>query len=103
MNEPHEKSGADAGKQAEPGSGDVREPAEDAQDAREREARRSLSLWEMITTTLWAVLGVQSSRNRERDFTRGKATHFIVAGILFTAAFVVLMILLVNLILSGVG
>lgn len=79
------------------------EQPSDGGNGDDEQPRRSLSLWEMITTTLWAVLGVQSSRNRERDFTHGKAIHFVAAGILFTVLFVVGMILLVNLVLSGAG
>lgn len=62
-----------------------------------------LSFWEMLTSTLWAVLGVQNSKNRERDFSRGKAIHFIYFGIGFTVVFVIGMILLVKLVLSQVG
>lgn len=60
-----------------------------------------LSAWEVLTSTLAAALGVQSSRNRERDFSRGRASHFIIAGVVFTILFVLGMVLIVNLILSG--
>ena len=61
-----------------------------------------LTLWQMIGSALSAAVGVQSSKNRERDFARGKASHFIVIGVGFTAIFVVLMALLVRFILSQV-
>ena len=61
-----------------------------------------LTLWQMIGSALSAAIGVQSSKNRERDFARGKASHFIVIGVGFTAIFVVLMALLVRFILSQV-
>ena len=64
---------------------------------------KPLSFWEMLTSTLWAVLGVQNAKNRERDFSRGKAIHFIYFGIGFTVLFVVGMIFLVRLVLSLVG
>jgi hypothetical protein len=60
-----------------------------------------LSAWEVLTSTLAAALGVQSRRNRERDFSRGRASHFIIAGVVFTILFVLGMVLIVNLILSG--
>jgi hypothetical protein len=50
---------------------------------------------------LSAAFGVQSSRNRERDFKQGKAIHFIAGGIIFAAVFVVVIVLLVRLILPG--
>ena len=61
-----------------------------------------LPLWQMIGSALSAAIGVQSSKNRERDFARGKASHFIIIGVGFTAIFVVLMALLVRFILSQV-
>ncbi|MBK5006296.1 DUF2970 domain-containing protein, partial [Pseudomonas sp. S32] len=36
-------------------------------------------------------------KNRARDFTHGKASHFIVLGVLFTLAFVAVLIGLVQL------
>ena len=61
-----------------------------------------LTLWQMTGSALSAAIGVQSSKNRERDFARGKASHFIIIGVGFTAIFVVLMALLVRFILSQV-
>ncbi|MDA7722859.1 DUF2970 domain-containing protein [Pseudomonadales bacterium] len=61
-----------------------------------------LTLWQMIGSALSAAIGVQSSKNRERDFARGKASHFIIIGVGFTAIFAVLMALLVRFILSQV-
>jgi len=34
-----------------------------------------------------AAFGVQSQANRERDFTKGKPIHFIIAGIIATLVF----------------
>ena len=59
-----------------------------------------LTFWQVLHSTLAAAFGVQSSKNRERDFTRGKASHFIIMGIGFTALFVLLMVGLVQLVLS---
>jgi hypothetical protein len=58
---------------------------------------------QVLLSTLAAAFGVQSSRNRARDFTHGKALHFIVAGLVFTVLFVVAMVTIVNLVLSGSG
>ena len=41
-----------------------------------------------------------AQRNRERDFSRGKAGHFILMGIGFTAAFVITIVLVVKLVLA---
>jgi hypothetical protein len=50
-------------------------------------------------SVLAAALGVQSSKNRERDFTKGNPLVFIAAGLIFTILFVLTLIGVVNLIL----
>jgi len=60
-----------------------------------------ISSLQVLQSTIAAALGVQSSKNRERDFTEGKASQFIIAGIIFTALFVGLMLLIVRTVLSG--
>ena len=40
---------------------------------------------QIIQSTLAAAIGVQSKKNRERDFQEGNAGTFIAAGIIFTA------------------
>ncbi len=64
----------------------------------EPQRREALSFWQIAGSTLAAALGVQSSRNRERDFTRGKAWHFIIAGIVFTVLFVLTIVFVVSLV-----
>ena len=60
-----------------------------------------LTFWQVLGSTLAAAFGVQSSKNRERDFTRGKAHQFIFMGIGFTVVFVLIMVLIVRQILSA--
>jgi len=50
--------------------------------------KRGTSLKNVIQSVLAAALGVQSSKNRERDFQEGSAGAFIVAGLIFTALFI---------------
>ena len=49
---------------------------------------KPLTLKEMLQSVLSAALGVQSGKNRSRDFSRGKPSHFIILGVLFTMVFV---------------
>ena len=67
-----------------------------AQASREQ----ALTFMQMLKSVFAAAFGVQSKANRERDFSRGKASHFILIGVGFTAAFVFLMSLFVDFILS---
>ena len=54
--------------------------------------RRPPTLWQSWMSVLAAFFGVQSSQNRERDFTRGRASHFIVLGLLATALLVLVLV-----------
>lgn len=64
---------------------------------------KPLTLWEMLQSVLSAALGVQSGKNRSRDFSRGKPSHFIILGVLFTAVFVLVIFAVVNLVLHMAG
>ena len=89
------KGGIVSEAQAETDS-DLKENAEKAQDAelekQENEPGKPsvlrLGPLQVIGSVLAAALGVQSSRNRERDFQQGRAGIFIVAGLIFTALFI---------------
>ena len=48
-----------------------------------------MTLLQVAQSVLAAAFGVQSSRNRERDFKRGSARTFILAGLVGTVLFVV--------------
>lgn len=60
---------------------------------------KPLTFREMLQSVLAAAFGVQSGKNRSRDFSRGKPSHFILIGLLFTAALVLLLLGLVKLVL----
>lgn len=74
-------------------------PPADRQSDQAGEAK--VKPWQVVFSTLAAGFGVQSSRNRERDFKQGKAGPFIVAGLLFTVLFIAGVTLIVNLVLSS--
>ncbi len=40
------------------------------------------SFWQMLHSVVAAAFGVQSGKNRARDFTHGKPSHFVMLGIL---------------------
>jgi hypothetical protein len=56
-----------------------------------------LTVLQIMGSTLAAAFGVQKRANRERDFTLGKPAQFIAAGIIFTVAFVLIVIVIVRL------
>ena len=49
---------------------------------------KSLNPLQVVGSVLAAGLGVQSSKNRERDFKQGRIGVFITAGIVFTLLFI---------------
>ncbi len=53
----------------------------------------------IVRSTLAAAIGVQSSKNRERDFTQGSPHAFIAAGIIFTVLFILTVVTVVHLVL----
>ena len=61
-------------------------------------AEKDLTLLQVMGSVFAAGFGVQSKENKVRDFTRGKPVHFVIAGLAFTAAFLVGLITVVNLI-----
>ena len=63
-------------------------------------SEQPLTFGQLLHSTLAAAFGVQTAKNRERDFSRGKASHFIFMGIGFTVVFVLLMVGLVQLVLN---
>ncbi|HEX5841680.1 MAG TPA: DUF2970 domain-containing protein [Pseudomonas sp.] len=69
----------------------------------DEDKNQPLTLREMLQSVLSAALGVQSGKNRSRDFSRGKPSHFIILGVLFTAVFVLLIVAVVKLVLHFAG
>lgn len=53
---------------------------------------------QIIQSTLAAAIGVQSKKNRERDFQEGNAGTFIAAGIIFTVLFIATVMTVVQLV-----
>jgi uncharacterized membrane protein YhdT len=62
---------------------------------------KPLTFWQIAGSAAAAAFGVQSRANRERDFSRGKPMHFIIAGIVFTIVFVVIVASVVRFVLHS--
>jgi Protein of unknown function (DUF2970) len=67
------------------------------------EERSGTGLGRVLRSVLAAFLGVQSNRNRERDFIHGKLSHFVVVGLVVTMLFVLLVGGVVSLVLHLAG
>lgn len=77
-------------------AGDEREP-------QNGQNRKKLGPLQVLGSVLAAGLGVQSSRNRERDFKQGRFAVFVAAGIVFTLVFIGAVFAVVQLVLKSAG
>ena len=63
----------------------------------------SLALWEVFQGVFAMFLGVQSEKNRERQFKYGKFYQFLIVGIFLTFLFIIHIVLLVKYVLHWAG
>ncbi len=64
------------------------------------EKKPKLGLGHMVLTVLAAAIGVQTSKNHAKDFEQGSPLPYIIAGVVFTAVFLVTLILVVKWVLA---
>jgi hypothetical protein len=58
------------------------------------------SLWQVICSVLAAFVGIQNSKNKQRDFKHGNHKVFIAVGIAMTLVFLLSVFTVVQLVLS---
>lgn len=58
-----------------------------------------IPFWRMMLSVIQASFGVQNKKNKERDFSSGSITGFVVAALIFTAVFVLLIVGVVRMVL----
>ncbi len=80
----------DTSNQPGPGTEQGSEPVE----------RSGTSFWRIAQSVGAGLIGVQSRKNRERDFTEGKPIHFLVGGVIGTVLFLLAVWLLVQYLLA---
>ncbi len=61
------------------------------------------SIRQVIGSVMASFIGVQSNRNRERDFQHGKPIHYIIVGLAMTILFVLIVFGVVHIVLSSAG
>lgn len=70
-------------------------------DAPAEQPRKKFGLLQLTLSILAGAIGVQSNKNRERDFQEGGIRKFVIGGLIFTALFVLTLMLIVNIALSN--
>ncbi len=61
-------------------------------------SRKHPGVLSVIASTLAAAVGIQSSRNRERDFKQGNIWVFAISGLIFTVLFILTLVGIVRLV-----
>jgi len=62
---------------------------------------KNSSLNNTIKSVAAAFFGVQSNKNRERDFSEGKLSHFIIVGVMGVIIFIAVLIAIVTLVIPS--
>ena len=62
-----------------------------------------VSFLSMVQSVIAGIFGVQSDKNREKDFNKGDASQFIALGIAATVILLITMILVVRSVLESAG
>lgn len=70
------------------------------ENSKETDLHKGTGFLNVIKSTLAAACGVQTKANRDRDFTHGKPSTFIIAGIVFVIVFVLGMYGIVQMVMS---
>lgn len=65
--------------------------------------KKAPSLWDVAKSVQAALLGVQSSKNYERDFQHGKPSQYIILGLVGVAIFIAIIISVVMLVMKLAG
>ncbi len=67
------------------------------------ESKQKPTLWQVVQSVGASLIGVQSNRNRERDFQHGSPGQYIIVGLAAVILFILAIVGVVNLVLSSVG
>ncbi|HEC30067.1 MAG TPA: DUF2970 domain-containing protein [Gammaproteobacteria bacterium] len=67
------------------------------------EPEGKISIFRVVLSVLAAMSGVQSSKNRERDFARGRPAAYIIVGIIMTVVFILILWTVVSLVTGAAG
>lgn len=73
------------------------------EDKSNDEAKQSMGFLSVIGSVFAAGLGVQNSKNRERDFKQGNFKVFVISGIVFTLLFIGVVYTIVQVVLKSSG
>lgn len=67
------------------------------------ESENNVSLFKVVLSVMAAMFGVQTSKNRDRDFAKGRPAAYIIVGLVMTVLFILTLWLVVKFVLSMAG
>lgn len=65
--------------------------------------KKEPGLIDVARSVMWAFLGVQKSKNYERDFKHGKPSQYIIIGLVGVTIFITILITVVRFVMSMAG
>jgi len=75
----------------------------DQRDQTEQNNNKAPTLWDVTKSVLAAMLGVQKSKNHQRDFQYGKPWQYVIVGLIAVGVFIGILVTVVNLVMSSAG
>ena len=69
----------------------------------EKQQEQKPGIGAVILSTLSAFIGIQSSKNRERDFAKGNFKAYVISGLIFTVLFITSIVTLVKYLIAHAG
>ncbi len=69
----------------------------------DKKPHKAPRLFQQLASVAAAAFGVKGTKARERDFAHGKASNFIILGIIFTVVFILAIWGIVKLVTSLAG
>lgn len=79
----------------------LKQPNGPRTEERSATPKKGPGVLQVMQSILAGAFGVQTNRRREEDFATGSPWPYIIAGILFTAGFVLTLVLIVKWVLAG--
>lgn len=67
------------------------------------ENQKEPTLLDVARSVMWAFLGVQKSKNYERDFKHGKPSQYVIIGLIGVSIFIFTLVMVVKFVLSLAG
>lgn len=67
------------------------------------ENKKKVPLLSIMSSVVAASFGVQTKKNRERDFEQGQFHHFVIGGVVFAVLFIFSIIGIVKVVMHFAG